>query len=249
MGNDITALIASDKCYLFNIMTEGDDSFNIMHKFKAKLQSTLTFNSLPFEFHCLEAVCKAVVSRHRNNLFQIERVCDHILNSEEGQNNPNQQSISSTKIKLIQAITSAKACCDAVNELLNNQFDLQAMYLTNKNNVDIKEDKQLELLLENYMWQFDEVLDRLQLLLDELSMHERGVGFLINKQRNDIIRMNLKLSVLTCGFGCGALGAGIFGMNLASALETHPFAFYGGAIGFGCFIPFMIWRHFKIDLQ
>merc|ERR1712176_944747 len=132
----------------------------------------------------LEAVCKAVVSKHRNNLFRIERVCDRILNTEQGHsvNFPNQQSISSTKIRLVQAHSAAKACVDAINELLNNPDDLQAMYLTNKA-VDIKEDKSLELLLENYLWQFDEVLDRLTLLLEEVSMHERSIGFLINKQR------------------------------------------------------------------
>merc|ERR1712024_235727 len=122
------------------------------------------------------------------------------------------------------------------------------MYLTD-NTVNIKEDKQLELLLENYLWQFDEILDRLQLLLDEMQMNERSVGFLINKQRNDIIRMNLKLSVLTCGFAGGALCSGIFGMNLLSQIEAHPYAFWISAATFGYLIPLTIWRHFKVVLK
>merc|ERR1712083_89968 len=128
--------------------------------------------------------------------------------------------------------------------------DLQAMYLTAYDeNVNFVEDKQLELLLENYLWQFDEILDRLQLLLDELSMHERSIGFRVNQQRNEIIRMNLRLSVLTSGFAGGALGAGIFGMNLQSFLETNPHMFWPVATVAGCAVPMAIWRYFKKDLE
>eukprot|EP01083_Nonionella_stella_P057982 151982_1 len=268
----ITALISSDECYLFNVMPESNgnngydsdseqpqdtkqsviESFNILNKFDAKLRSTLILNNLPFEFHCLEAVCKAVVSKHRNNVMRIEQVCDQILNHQAHNkyiSNTEANNISNTKIELVHGITSAKACVDALHELLNNPDDLATMYLNEDNKGNIKEDKQLELLLENYLWQFDEILDRLQLFLDEISMYERSIGYLINKQRNDIIRMNLKLSVLTCGFAGAALPAAVFGMNLLSHLEAHPYAFWCGAAGFGCFIPFIVWRHFKIDLE
>ena len=78
---------------------------------------------------------------------------------------------------------------------------------------------------------------------------ERSIGFLINKQRNEIIRMNLKLSVLTCGFAGGALCASLFGMNLLSSIENHPYIFWPSAFVFGAMIPFTVWRHFKIDLN
>ena len=267
---DITALISADKCYLFNIIMDNtpnmddinefdtgydsdsdqasiplDKPFNILNKFKAKLQSTLIFNTLPFEFHCLEGVCKAVVSKHRNNLSILEKSTNEILHNRE-ENGEGDDNISAVKLQLIQGITMTKSCVDALNELLNNSEDLDLMYLTNKK---MSDNKQLELLLENYLWQFDEILDRLQLLLDEITMFERSRGFLINKQRNEIIRMNLKLSVLTCCFSCGALCTGIFGMNLLSTLETHPYAFWIGAAGFGAMVPMTVWRHFKIHLK
>ena len=276
---DITALISADKCYLFNVITDqnqdqtdddymgSDDdsdtennfkkdsdqiapameSFDILNKFIAKLQSTLIFNTVPFEFHCLEGVCKAVVSKHRKQLTYLENITTQILKeTEQNDDCTDKNNISMIKLELIKAITNSKSCVDAVTELLNNSEDLGLMYLTDKKSVN---NKQLELLLENYLWQFDEILDRLQLLLDELTMFERSIGFLINKQRNEIIRMNLKLSVLTCSFSCGALCAGIFGMNLLSTFEAHPYAFWMGATSFGILVPLTVWRHFKAHLQ
>ena len=86
-------------------------------------------------------------------------------------------------------------------------------------------------------------------MLDEVTMHERSIGFQVNQQRNEIIRMNLKLSVLTYGFAGGALYASIFGMNLQSYLEMHPHAFWPVAVSVGVAFPLMVWRHFKAFLK
>ena len=55
----------------------------------------------------------------------------------------------------------------------------------------------------------------------------------LNSIRNRIIKMSLFMEMGTMAIGCGALTAGIFGMNLTHGFESHPTAFYVTCGGIG----------------
>ena len=49
---------------------------------------------------------------------------------------------------------------------------------------------------------------------------------MLDAVRNELLAFEIRINIITMGFGLGALIAGIYGMNLYNGLEQHPYAFY-----------------------
>jgi hypothetical protein len=58
------------------------------------------------------------------------------------------------------------------------------------------------------------------------------VALNLARSRNRLQTLNLFVAVGALGFGASAMGAGIFGMNLASGLEEHPWLFWAASSSF-----------------
>ncbi|ETO25990.1 putative magnesium transporter, CorA-like protein [Reticulomyxa filosa] len=108
---------------------------------------------------------------------------------------------------------------------------------------------QIELIMENYLWQFEEIQHRMRLLLDEVETHEKTSNYALNRNRNEIMRVTAKLTVLTMGFSYCALVTSMFGMNLDSHLEHNPYAFWTIASAMGALVPIAIYKWFKYRLK
>ncbi|ETO09610.1 magnesium homeostasis factor-like protein [Reticulomyxa filosa] len=108
---------------------------------------------------------------------------------------------------------------------------------------------QLELIMENYLWQFEEIQHQMRLLLDEIEMHERTNNYVLNRNRNEIMRVNVQLTVLTMGISYCALLTSMFGMNLLSHFEDNPYIFWVIATSTGIIAPIAIYDWFKYRLK
>lgn len=130
-----------------------------------------------------------------------------------------------------------------IDDLLQSDTDMAAMYLSRTatikqlnygaNNItvsavptQVSEHEELELLLEHFMRILDEIIGKIDDLLQNIQSTEGISNIVLDSQRNALLRLELRLTI--CGFSMGfaGLGASCFGMNLQSHLEHHPSAFY-----------------------
>ena len=136
---------------------------------------------------------------------------------------------------------------NCIDELLNDDADMEDMYLTKAKlsqkkaaaihsqqvvNIapEVIEDgnhDEVELLLESYLLIAEEMDARVSYLLKNIESTEDIVNIGLISQRNNLLLLELKLSIGTFAIATGGLGASFFGMNLTSGLEHSPDAFWG----------------------
>ena len=140
---DITALVGSDFCYLFNLkidkenQTIEDTSKIMLERFVRKLwiniETDPNFKSQPFEFYCLESVFKAAVAKQRFLVSSFRDKCAQVaLGSTKSDLQRFEFSMIELKIGLTKALTDIEAIIHSFNELLSNDEDMASMYLTHK---------------------------------------------------------------------------------------------------------------------
>lgn len=98
---------------------------------------------------------------------------------------------------------------------------------SNNNGVDIM---LIETLFETYLNEIEWISADIEDIQDEIINTEENVELQLDILRNRILRFELNLSIFSFIGTCGTLITGLFGMNLLSHMESHPFSFYGVAL-------------------
>jgi len=91
---------------------------------------------------------------------------------------------------------------------------------------EMSEHEDLEVLLESFSKQVEEVVNEAENIESNVQSTQEIVELILDSNRNQLLALDLKVSIGTMGIGTGALIAGAFGMNLTSHMEHSPFAFY-----------------------
>ena len=89
------------------------------------------------------------------------------------------------------------------------------MYLTAKSlgaPRDASEHEELELLMESFDKQVEEIVSEVENLSANVSATEAIVELILDSNRNELLALDLKVSIGTLGLTSGALVAGLFGM-------------------------------------
>ncbi|KAG8824917.1 magnesium ion transporter [Serendipita sp. 401] len=127
----------------------------------------------------------------------------------------------------------AKLVQEAIDEVLEQDEDLAAMYLSDKKagkpRVNSDHDE-LEVLLESFSKQVEEIVNESETTMHNISATQEIVELLLDANRNNLLALDLKVSIITMGLGAGALFAGLFGMNLANYMEESVVAFLGASV-------------------
>ena len=84
----------------------------------------------------------------------------------------------------------------------------------------------LEVMLENYLNEVGWVGSEIEEVLDTIINTEENAALQVDLLRNRILRFELTLSMSSFVVACAALVTGLFGMNLRSHAEAHPFVFW-----------------------
>ncbi|KAH8551049.1 hypothetical protein BGW37DRAFT_494606 [Umbelopsis sp. PMI_123] len=226
----IRALIKSDLVVIFDTFG-STNSYNqsiFIYDLQERLRSG-NRDSLPYEFRALEAIFISVVSSLQSEVDVLENLVTKLLSDLE-------DSIQQEKLKdmlqytkklsdFYQGVTSVR---DAINEVLDQDEDLAAMYLTAKKSGsprDASDHEEIELLLESYLKQTEEIENKAATLISHMKSTEEIVQIMLDTNRNSLLLFELKLTVATMSVGTGALIASMFGMNLKNYMENDPFAF------------------------
>ena len=78
---------------------------------------------------------------------------------------------------------------------------------------------------------------------------ESSIATTLDKQRNELMVLNLNLNLLTACFAVGGLGTGLFGMNLENGMSTDSGAFIAFAILFAIVLPMTIFIAFNLYVK
>ncbi|KAF3321175.1 putative magnesium transporter MRS2-G [Carex littledalei] len=100
----------------------------------------------------------------------------------------------------------------------------------------------LEMLLEAYFMQLDGIRNRILSVREYIDDTEDYVNIQLDNQRNELIQLQLILTMASCAIALSMLICGAFSMNIQSSLynTTNVFGpFIGGTLS-GCFVIFLI---------
>ncbi|KAJ2763833.1 magnesium ion transporter, partial [Coemansia nantahalensis] len=106
--------------------------------------------------------------------------------------------------------------------------DLARMYLTQKlrgQRRQTTDHEEVELMMETYLKQVEEIVNHVESVSSHVRTTEDVVNIILDSQRNSLLLLEIRLTILTVGLSSGTFLSGLFGMNLVSSLEAHPNAF------------------------
>ncbi|KAF8588206.1 Mg2+ transporter protein cora-like protein [Ramaria rubella] len=224
----IRALIKADAVILFDSYGSPDSRlqsiflYHLEHNLKSK-------GGLPYEFRALESIFVSVLSALEAEIVFMRNLIGGLLAELE-------DDIDRDKFKRLLHYSRrlgafqnrAKLVEEAIEEVLEQDEDLAAMYLSDKKANRpraLKDHEDLEVLLESFSKQVEEIVNEAETISSNVQSTQEIVELILDSNRNALLALDLKVSIGTMGIGLGALVAGLFGMNLQSHLEENPYAF------------------------
>ncbi|KAJ9064728.1 magnesium ion transporter [Entomophthora muscae] len=233
----IRALIKSDLVILFDSIASNSKQHSLfIYDLQERLRpNSVSAQTLPLEFRALESILVSVVGALQSEMEGISSLVSNLLAQLE-------DTIDRDRLKLLLTYSKRLSKFEqkvlnirgAIEEVLEQDEDLCAMYLTCKKAGtprSITSHDEIELLLETYLKQTDEIANVIGTLRANVRTTEDIVNIILDSQRNSLLLLELQVTMCTLGLTMGAFIASIFGMNLTNHLESHQFAFYAlGAV-------------------
>ncbi|GAA6099560.1 magnesium transporter MRS2 homolog, mitochondrial [Tachysurus ichikawai] len=195
--------------------------------------------SLPFEFRALEAILQ-----HRINTLQarLNEVQPQILDCLESLVDPKLLSADRSKLHMLllnskslsELETDIKVFKDSLLKILDEDELIEELCLTKWTDPRVFEESglgldhahEMELLLENYFMQAEELGNKARELKGLIDDSESVIFINLDSHRNVMMRLNLQLTMGTFSLSLFGLMGVAFGMNLMSSFEEDPRAFW-----------------------
>ncbi|KAJ6444113.1 inner membrane magnesium transporter MRS2 [Purpureocillium lavendulum] len=229
----LKVLIKHDRVLLFDVYGSKTSypQSAFMYDLQGKLQQKPSqgSNGLPYEFRALEAVLTSVTSEMEADFEAVREPVMHILSELE-------DDIDREKLRILLILSKrvstfeqkAKLVRDALEDLLEADDDLAAMYLSEKQHDlyrGLDDHTEVEMLLESYNKLTDEIVQEAGNLVSGIRNTEEIVRAILDANRNALMLLDLKFSVGTLGLAMGTFLAGLYGMNLENFIEETNWGF------------------------
>lgn len=234
----IKALIKADSVVLFNYQGTYSDN-KLVENMSEKLKNVQEDN-LPYEIRALETIFADVIDKLTVEMQVHVTVVNGILKELD-----NDIDLSKLKYllivskKLTQFLQKATLIRELIDEMLDHDEELSELYLTEKQQgiKRYKDDHQeVELILESYSLHCDAIVQTIESRVNDVRTTEEIINIILDSNRNDLMLLNLNLSItLMCLAGLLFVAAS-YGMNLENFIEEKDIWFYlvsGGSIVFG----------------
>ncbi|KAL0985285.1 hypothetical protein UPYG_G00155000 [Umbra pygmaea] len=214
----------------------------------------LATQSLPFEFRALEAILQ-----HRVNILQarLHEVQPVILDVLESLVDPKLLSADRSKLHILlqnsknlsELETDIKVFKDSLLKILDEEEMIEELCVTKwtdprafeESSMGIDHAEEMELLLENYFMQAEELGNTTRELKGLIDDSESIIFINLDSHRNVMMRLNLQLTMGTFSLSLFGLMGVAFGMNLESTFEEDPKVFWL-VTGFMFLGSGLIWR-------
>ncbi|KAL5439094.1 magnesium ion transporter [Paraphaeosphaeria minitans] len=243
----IRALIKHNRVLVFDAYgtTDSKSQSVFMYDLDSKLrqkESAVTGN-LAYEFRALEAVLISVTLGLEKEFEGVsEPVMRVLMELEEDIDRDKLRSLLVYSKKLGSFEQKARLVRDALSELLDADDDLSAMYLSEKAAGTLREEDdhtEVEMLLESYHKVADEIVQAAENLVSSIRNTEEIVKAILDANRNSLMLLDLRFSILTLALTAGTFVAALYGMNLKNFIEESDFGFWGVSAWctvFGCIV-------------
>ncbi|XP_059911186.1 magnesium transporter MRS2 homolog, mitochondrial [Gadus macrocephalus] len=211
-------------------------------------------NPLPFEFRALEAILQHRVSALQARLNEVHPV---ILDTLESLVDPKLLSADRTKLHVLlqnskslsELETDIRVFKDSMLKILDEDEIIEELCLTKwtdprvleESSLGIDHAEEMELLLENYYMQAEELGNDTRELKGLIDDSESVIFINLDSHRNVMMRLNLQLTMGTFSLSLFGLMGVAFGMNLMSSFEEDPRVFWL-VTGFMFLGSGLIWR-------
>lgn len=241
----IKAIIQRDNVKVFD--TSNPSVATKLGLFMYDLEMKLkTPGSSPYEFKALESILISVLSYLEAELHTHMSSCGLILS--ELEDHISRENLQQLLIKL-KRLTSfyqrATLIRDVLEELLDNDEDLNGMYLTSamqyNPEVDVTDYLDVEMILETYYKHCDEVVQQAGSLISDIKATEEIVNIILDANRNSLMLFELKVTIYTLGFTVATMVPAFYGMNLKNYIEDSYY-------GFGAVLVFSILQGILITM-
>jgi magnesium transporter len=242
----LRVLIQSDRVLVFDAYGSTDSytqslfMYDLEGKLRQKADARSNGNGtyLPYEFRALEAVLISVTSGLESEFEGVREPVVRVLRElEEDIDREKLRHLLIHSKKLGTFEQKARLVRDAINDLLDADDDLAAMYLTERRILDKQREEndhqEIEMLLESYHKICDEIVEISGNLIGNIRNTEEVVKAILDANRNSLMLLELKFSIGTLGLAAGTLIAGLYGMNLKNFIEETDVAF--PAVSVCCF--------------
>ncbi|KAI0542759.1 cora-domain-containing protein [Xylaria digitata] len=202
-----------------------------MYDLQGKLQqkAPATNGGLPYEFRALEAVLQSVTQELEADFEAVRDPVIRILGELEDDIDRHKLRVLLILSKRVSTFEQkAKLVRDAIDELLEADDDLVAMYLTEKTHDlhrQLDDHTEVEMLLESYYKLCDEIVQEAQNLVSSIRNTEEIIRAILDANRNSLMLLDLKFSVGTLGLAMGTFIAGLYGANLENFIEETNWGF------------------------
>ncbi|KAL5116066.1 magnesium ion transporter [Pleosporales sp. CAS-2024a] len=187
--------------------------------------------TLAYEFRALEAVLISVTLSLEKEFEGVSEPVVRVLRDlEEDIDRDKLRYLLIYSKKLGSFEQKARLVRNALEELLEADDDLSAMYLTEKAEGRLREDDdhtEVEMLLESYHKVADEIVQAAENLVSNIRNTEEIVKAILDANRNSLMLLELKFSVATLAITAGTFVAALYGMNLKNFIEESDLGFYG----------------------
>eukprot|EP00798_Chlamydomonas_sp_ICE-L_P001484 gene1484-32869_t len=202
-------------------------------------EAMLSDLDLPFELKALEICLEELAAYFKTNIIDLERTVKPAIDRLARQvRTANLDLMRKLKTRLAQQTAMVQTVRSIMHELLEDEKDMLEMNLTVKVqrelnmllriSVPISEVSEVEMLLEAYFMQFDNIFDRLQDLTEIVGDTEAMVNIKLDAHQNRLMSLDMVASginatnILITGL------AGIMSMNLLPNSDTWLGVHWGG---------------------
>ncbi|KAJ9311388.1 hypothetical protein DTO271D3_8365 [Paecilomyces variotii] len=238
----LRVLIKADRVLVFDAYGSTDSYAQsvFMYDLEGKLRQkqAQTTGALPYEFRALEAVLISVTSGLEGEFEGVREPVVRVLRAlEEDIDRDKLRHLLIYSKKLGTFEQKARLVRDAINDLLDADDDLAAMYLTERasgRERDENDHQEVEMLLESYHKVCDEIVQASGNLVTGIRNTEEVVKAILDANRNSLMLLDLKFSIGTLGLASGTLISALYGMNLKNFIEESDLGF--GAVSVTCVV-------------
>ncbi|KAF1939155.1 cora-domain-containing protein [Clathrospora elynae] len=198
---------------------------------KLRQKESIANGTLAYEFRALEAVLISVTLSLEKEFEGVSEPVVRVLRElEEDIDRDKLRYLLIYSKKLGSFEQKARLVRNALEELLEADDDLSAMYLTEKAEGKTREDDdhtEVEMLLESYHKVADEIVQAAENLVSSIRNTEEIVKAILDANRNSLMLLDLKFSILTLAITAGTFVAALYGMNLKNFIEESDLGFFG----------------------
>ncbi|KMP02861.1 inner membrane magnesium transporter mrs2 [Coccidioides immitis H538.4] len=209
----------------------------LRQKEPASSRQAAALGALPYEFRALEAVLVSVTSGLEAEFEGVREPVVRVLRAlEEDIDRDKLRHLLIYSKRLGTFEQKARLVRDAIEDLLEADDDLTAMYLSERSGGvrrDEHDHQEIEMLLESYHKVCDEIVQASGNLVTNIRNTEEIVKAILDANRNSLMLLELKVSIGTLGLAVGTLLSALYGMNLKNFIEESDLGF--GAVSAVCF--------------